>query len=114
MCEMKHYLGIIRLIPRRVNETVEDLCKEIMNSNGYNELPYYCHSWIAYLSQMSNRIIYSKGELYEILKKDFIGTNDALLNWKKLKMIHISLKYYMTIVGVVLRQRLKECWICQN
>lgn len=85
MYEMEYYSGIIRLIPRRVNETVEGLCKEIMSSNGYNELPHYCHSWIEYLRCMSDKIIYSNGELYEILNKDFIGTKDTLLSLEKIK-----------------------------
>lgn len=81
MSEMVHYSGTMRLVRKKRNETLEDLCKRIMNLHGYSTLSIYVNSWEEYLrDEMYEKIVVVDGELYEILNREKLGFDDNVFS----------------------------------
>lgn len=81
MSEMVHYSGTMRLVLKKGNETLEDLCKRIMNLHGYSTLSIYMNSWEEYLhDEMYEKNVVVDGELYEILNRESFECDDNVFS----------------------------------
>lgn len=74
MSETVHYKGKIQLVPKLENETLEDVCKRIMNEYDCFELDSYCNTWREFMAdELYERYVVINDDVYEVTDKKYFS-----------------------------------------
>ncbi|MBT2759920.1 hypothetical protein [Paenibacillus sp. ISL-20] len=93
MSETVHYRGILKMIERYNNETLEDQCKRLLDDK---ELPSYCDSYEEFfLDENFDKAVIIDGMIY-LAEKEAVDSDSDIFKVKKINdnEIEFEVRYY--------------------
>lgn len=81
MSETVHYVGKLQIVEKLENETLEEICKRILNKHNYFDLKSYFDSWQEMLyDELYEKYVVVNDNVFEVLTKIDKGNEYDIFN----------------------------------